>query len=91
VIQDSRLVIPFLKGKEVSTIVMDLMMPHTMGNELLSTLRDEFPKIPVIIITAIGDMGTAEECKKLGALDYLVKPVDPATFLSAIEKTMKKY
>ena len=91
VIQDSRLVIPFLKEKEVSMIVMDLMMPHIMGNELLSTLRNEFPKIPVIIMTAIGDMEIAEECKKLGALDYLVKPVDPATLLSAIEKTMKKY
>ena len=71
-------------------IVLDLMMPHIPGSELLSTLRNDFPKIPVIIMTAIGDMDIAEECKKLGALDFLVKPVAPETLLSAIEKTMKK-
>jgi len=90
VIQDSRSVIPLLKEKEVSMIVLDLMMPHIQGSELLSTLKNDFPKIPVIIMTAIGDMDIAEECKKLGALDFLVKPVDPETLLSAIEKTMKK-
>lgn len=88
-IQDSRLVIPFLKENEVSMIVLDLMMPHIMGNDLLSMLRNDFPKIPVIIMTATGDMDIAEDCKKLGALDFLVKPVDPATFLSAIERTME--
>jgi CheY-like chemotaxis protein len=87
-IQDSRLVIPFLKKKGVSMIVLDLMMPHIMGKELLSTIRNGFPKIPVIIMTAIGDLELAEECKMLGALDYLVKPVDPETLLSAIAKNM---
>jgi CheY-like chemotaxis protein/transcriptional regulator with XRE-family HTH domain len=86
VIQDSRSVIPFLKEKEVSMILLDLMMPHISGKELLCTLRNDFPNIPVIIMTGIGDLEIAEECKKLGALDYLVKPVDPKTLLSAIEK-----
>jgi CheY-like chemotaxis protein len=89
VIQDCRLVIPFLKENEVSLIVLDLMMPHIMGKELLSTLGNDFPDIPVIIMTAIGDMEIAEECKMQGALDYLVKPVNPETLLSAIEKTLK--
>jgi len=88
-IQDSRLVIPFLKEKEVSMIVLDLMMPHIMGNELLSMLRNDFPKIPVIIMTAIGDMDIAEDCNKLKISDFLVKPVGPETLLSAIEKAMK--
>ena len=88
-IQDSRLVIPFLKEKEVSMIVLDLMMPHIMGNELLSMLRNDFPKIPVIIMTAIGDMDIAEDCNKLKVSDFLVKPVGPETLLSAIEKAMK--
>ncbi len=89
VIQDSRSLITFLKEKEVSIIVLDLMMPHIEGNELLSTLRNDFPKIPVIIMTAIGDMEIIEDCKKLGALDCLVKPVAPETLLSAIEKNMR--
>ncbi|MGA2151087.1 MAG: response regulator [Geobacteraceae bacterium] len=87
-IQDSRTVIPFLNEKEVSIIVMDLMMPHLMGNELLPTIKHDFPKIPVIIMTAVGDMDIAEDCKKLGAFDFLVKPVEPMTLLSAIERTM---
>ncbi len=91
VIQDSRLVIRFLKEEDVSLIVLDIMMPHIMGNELLSMLRNDFPVIPVIIMTAVGDMEIAEECEKLGAFEFLVKPIDPATLLSAIEKAMKKY
>jgi len=90
VIQDSRLVIPFLRENTVSMIVIDLMMPHIMGNELLYTLRDEFPKIPVIIMTATGDMDIAEECKKLGALDFLVKPVDPETSIVCYRKSNEK-
>ncbi len=87
-IQDSRLVIPFLEKHDVSLIVLDIVMPHIRGNELLSMLRNIFPNIPVLIMTATADMEIAEECKKLGAKDYLVKPVDPAKLLSVIGKIL---
>lgn len=85
VIRDSRSVISFLKEKEVAVIVLDLMMPHIMGNELLSTLKNDFPNIPVIVMTAVDDQEMVEECLKLGALDYLVKPVAPDRLLLAID------
>lgn len=87
-IQDSRLVIQFLKKTRVSIIVLDLIMPHILGNELLFMLRNDFPRIQVIIMTAIEDMCIAKDCKKLGAFEFLVKPVDPPTLLSAVERTI---
>ncbi len=87
-IRDSRSVIPFLTEKAISLIVLDLLMPHMTGNELLLTLRESFPQIPVIILTAMGDAESAEYCMKSGVFDYLVKPVTPDRFLSAIDKAL---
>jgi two-component system, NtrC family, response regulator HydG len=88
-LQDSRQVIPFLKEKKVSTIVLDLTMPHISGTELLPTLVSEFPDIPVLIMTATDDLETAIECLKIGAFDYLLKPVEPNRLISAVDKAMK--
>jgi CheY-like chemotaxis protein/DNA-binding XRE family transcriptional regulator len=88
-IQDSCSVIPFLKEKDVSLIVLDLIMPYIDGNHLLPTLRDSFPNIPIIVMTAIVDRKVAEECLKLGVMDFLVKPVEPERLLSAIDNVMK--
>jgi two-component system response regulator HydG len=88
-LQDSRQVIPFLKEKKVSTIVLDLTMPHISGIELLPILVSEFPDIPVLIMTATDDLETAIGCLKIGAFDYLLKPVEPNRLISAVDKAMK--
>jgi len=88
-LQDSRQLIPFLKEKKVSTIVLDLTMPHISGTELLPILVSEFPDIPVLIMTATDDLETAIECLKMGAFDYLLKPVEPNRLISAVDKALK--
>jgi CheY-like chemotaxis protein/DNA-binding XRE family transcriptional regulator len=87
-ILDSRTVIPYLKENEVSLIVLDLMMPHIMGNDLLRTINNDFHHIPVIVMTAVNDLEIAEECKMLGAKEYLVKPVSPERFLHAVDNAI---
>lgn len=58
--------------------VLDLRLPGMNGLELLARLREEGLRIPVIMISAHGDVRDAVEAMKTGAADYLVKPFDPA-------------
>ncbi|KPJ78653.1 MAG: chemotaxis protein CheY [Deltaproteobacteria bacterium SG8_13] len=81
--QDSREVLPLLQQQPPELILLDLRMPHISGEELLSTLRQEHPELPVIIITAADDVETAVACMKSGAFDYLVKPVETSRLISA--------
>lgn len=57
-------------------IVLDLRMPGTSGLEGLPVLRSEFPKTPVIMITAYHDRKTVQEARRIGAFDCLAKPLD---------------
>ncbi len=88
-LQDSRQLLPLIKENKVSVIVLDLMMPFLSGTELLPVLVNDFPEIPVMIMTASDDLETAIECLKTGAFDYLLKPVEPNRLVSAIDKALK--
>src|SRR5512146_1859457 len=61
-VDDSRLVLPFLEKEKVAAIVLDLMMPQLSGIEVLQSVGAEFPDIPVIVMTAMDDVETAVEC-----------------------------
>ena len=88
-LQDSRQVLPYLARERVAVIILDVMMPHLAGNELLVKIVDEHPHIPVIVMTASDDVETAVECLKGGAFDYLLKPVEPGRLVAAVEKALK--
>jgi DNA-binding NtrC family response regulator len=87
-VKDSRKVMPLLAKKNVAVIVLDLIMPHLSGLELLPKIRLEFPHIPVIVMTALNELENAVECMKAGATDYLVKPVEESRFISSVQKAL---
>jgi DNA-binding NtrC family response regulator len=60
-------------------VLTDLHMPKVDGMTVVRTLRTEQPDVEVIILTAFGDVATAVEAMKLGAYDYLEKPVSSPT------------
>ena len=57
-------------------MLCDIRMPETSGVELLPKVLAQDPDLAVIMLTAIDEPRTAIECLKLGAHDYLIKPVD---------------
>ena len=57
-------------------MLCDIRMPETSGVELLPKMLAQDPDIAIIMLTAIDEPRTAIECLKLGASDYLIKPVD---------------
>ncbi|HET8713898.1 MAG TPA: response regulator [Gemmatimonadales bacterium] len=57
-------------------MLCDIRMPETSGVELLPKVLAQDPDLAIIMLTAIDEPRTAIECLKLGAYDYLIKPVD---------------
>ena len=58
-------------------VFLDLKMPGIDGMEVLRQIKEDWPKIRVIIITAHGTIETAVEAMKLGAVDFIQKPFSP--------------
>ncbi len=63
-----------IRQNPVSLVVLDVLLPDGSGIGMLKQLRDEFPKIHVIIITGSTDINNAVEALRLGAYDFLTKP-----------------
>jgi two-component system response regulator AtoC len=70
-------------------ILLDMNLPGLTGIEVLSKAKDLLPKTEVIIITAFGTIKTAVEATKLGAYDYLEKPVDNDELLLLISRALE--
>ena len=87
--EDSRKVIDFLYKEEIGVVLLDLSMPHISGDELLPRIREEYPAIPVIIITGANDVDIAVECMRKGSFDYMVKPVEKSRLISGVKRAPK--
>src|SRR3990172_1138647 len=57
-------------------VISDIRMPGRSGLELLQTLRDRYPHLPIIIMTAYSDLESAVSAFQGGAFEYLSKPFD---------------
>jgi DNA-binding NtrC family response regulator len=86
--QDSRKVMEMLSIRGFGAVLLDLSMPHVSGQELLPKITQEYPDIPVIIITGFNEVGTAVECMKKGAFDYMVKPVEKSRMVSGVKRAL---
>lgn len=65
-----------LAADHPQAMLCDIRMPHTSGVELLPKALAQDADLAVLMLTAIDEPRTAIECLKLGAYDYLIKPVD---------------
>jgi DNA-binding NtrC family response regulator len=73
---DARKALEFLEKEEAQVVVCDLRMPGMDGIEFLNTVREREYKLGLILVTAYGSVESAVEAIKIGADDYLTKPVD---------------
>ena len=85
---DSRDVMEILLQQPVEMMLLDLSMPHISGEELLSMITARFPDIPVVIITAATNEGSARKCKEMGAFEYVIKPLEEIQLVAAINQAM---
>ncbi|WP_367142592.1 sigma-54-dependent transcriptional regulator [Desulfobacula sp.] len=87
-ISDARDVIRQMERKIPCLMILDLNMPHINGGRLLKIVRKTYPRIPVIILTGDIDVDTAVKCMKIGAMDYVVKPVEEVRLLAAVKQAL---
>lgn len=74
----------------VDVITCDIRMPKVNGIEAISFFRQQFPSIPVIVITGYPETDMAVSLLKQGVVDYVPKPVDGEKLLSVVAKAMEQ-
>jgi len=88
---DSRRVVELLQTYAVKLVLLDILMPEKDGIELLTEIKEAFPEIECVMVTAVDDVPTAVRAMKYGALDYLVKPFDPERLISVARNALQRY
>jgi len=79
-----------MKGAEFALVLLDLRMPGMDGIEVLRRIREMYPKVRVIMITAHGTVESAVEAMKLGAVDFIQKPCTPDEIRELVGKVMER-
>jgi len=78
-----------IKSEEYDLIFADIVMDRDTGLDLLEESRKRWPNTPVIMITGVPSVETAAESLRIGALDYIVKPVRQETLLRVTAMALK--
>jgi two-component system, LuxR family, response regulator FixJ len=76
-------------GLTAGCVLLDLRMPGMDGHEVQARLLVTNPDLPVIVMTAQGDVQTAVRVMKAGAVDFIEKPYSDSALLTAIESALK--
>ena len=80
----------FLKRQSVALVISDLRLPDLDGIALLKRIRELRPEVEVLMITGHGSVGKAVEAMRLGAYDFIEKPLDSAALLKTVTKALEK-
>lgn len=80
----------FMQRTPVDLILTDLKLPGMGGIELLRRVKDGVPETEVVVMTAYGSVETAVEAMRLGAYDYVTKPIEKERFPVVVEKALER-
>ena len=90
-VSDSRRVLELVHRNQFQVVLLDLMMPHIGGIDLLQQLKEKFPDIECIVVTAMDEAASAVQALSLGAYDYLVKPLNSEKLIIVINHALERY
>ncbi len=76
---------------KVDAIVCDMQMPKVNGMEAIAFFRQQFPSVPVIVLTGQPNIKDANTLFKEGIVEYLTKPVKPEDLVKAVEKAAQSH
>ncbi len=79
-----------LAKSSIDLMFLDLNMPKMSGIELLAEIHRLYPTLPVFILTAHASMESAIQAVRLGAKDYLLKPIDPPALLDRVRNMFEE-
>jgi len=89
---DGRQALELLRSRNFDLVLLDITMPEMNGYEVLEHLKmdAELRHVPVIMISALGDVESVVRCINLGAEDYLPKPFDATLLRARVSSTLEK-
>lgn len=90
-ISDSRNVLDLVSRQHFHLAMLDLIMPHLDGMDVLKQIKQVSPETQCIILTAVDDVSTAVKAIRLGAYDYLVKPLQVKRTVLAVRNALERY
>lgn len=76
-------------GDEFDLVLSALMMPEMDGIALLERIKDKYPNMPVVIVTAVNDIQVALQALRNGAYDYLLKPFEREQLLATVRRALE--
>lgn len=78
-----------IEKENYDLLISDLRLPDGSGIDLLKWIHENNKELPVIVMTSYADIQSAVQAMKLGASDYIAKPLNPEDLLSKINETIK--
>lgn len=81
--EDGRAAIQVMEQNPADVILLDLRMPDLDGMDVLKTIKKRWPDSEVVVITGYPSVESAKQAVRLGAFDYLAKPVEPDDVIKA--------
>ncbi len=79
----------FLEHTEPLLVLLDIGMPGMPGTEVLKYVKEKYPSVPVLMVTAEIELEKAVECMRNGAFDYITKPVKKERLVNSVKKAME--
>lgn len=79
-----------LEGNTVDVLLADINLPGTRAGDLMRDLRRRYPRTVVVVVTSYGTVENAVEATKLGAFDYLTKPIVDDEIRTVVEKAVRQ-
>ncbi len=89
-VNSGRDALDFLKGQYVPLVISDLLLPDLDGRALFKAARQLHPEIEMVMVTGHGSIEKAVEAMRLGAYDFIEKPVDSPALIKAVAKALEK-
>ena len=89
--KDGEEALELLKEVRPALVILDLQMPRMGGMELLRRLREAGDETPVIIVTAHGSIPDAVAAMRLGAIDFLTKPMSTETLRAVVGQVLARH
>jgi two-component system nitrogen regulation response regulator GlnG len=83
-------VLDALEKEKPQVVISDIRMPRGNGINLLQQLKHDYPKLPVIIMTAFSDMDSAVASFQGGAFEYITKPFDITSVMSILQRAISE-
>ncbi|AJK89465.1 response regulator [Lysinibacillus fusiformis] len=75
--------------QDMDCVLLDMKIPGMDGIEILRRLKEKFPKLPVFMMTAYGELDVVQEALNLGAIRYFTKPFDIFEVRDEVNKALQ--